>query len=141
MKKLSVDNLNKFIESCMGEGSVQLKLPRTMTYPEIITLNRDKLIDKRFEFRDLFRQNLVAFSKRKEFPTDLLGCLGEKGDNGYFVKWTNNTDDIERFLALSLYTRLITNVERKTVSLNGRDTDAVFVTITDDELQPLVVKE
>lgn len=66
MKKLTVNNLNEFISSVSTKNANRgIKLPRTITYPEQQYLDPDLVIDKRDIFKDLFRQTLVAFSKKK----------------------------------------------------------------------------
>ena len=80
MKKLTVENLNTFIASVsIADPAKGIKLPRTMTYQTQVYIEPDLIIDKREEFKDLFRQNLVAFSKRKkDLPVDYAYCTGER---------------------------------------------------------------
>ena len=143
MKKLTVENLNEFIESISLKDSEEgLKLPRTMTYPKPVYLDRDQLIDRREEFKDFFRQNLIAFSRVKtNIPRDLLFRTGEKESDGKFKHWTRNPDDVIRFMSLGLYTRLILEAKNKEVVMKGRIVRDFFVSLSDEEIQPLIVKD
>lgn len=143
MKKLTVENLNEFIESISLKDSEEgLKLPRTMTYPKPVYLDRDQLIDRREEFKDFFRQNLIAFSRVKEnIPSDLMFRTGERGLDGKFKQWTRNPDDVIRFMSLGLYTRLILEAKNKEVVMKGRIVRDFFVSLSDEEIQPLIVKD
>ena len=143
MKKLTVENLNEFIESISSKDTEEgLVIPRTMTYPKAVYFERDQLIDRREEFKDLFRQNLIAFSRVKEnIPRDLLFRTGERGKDGKFKQWTRNPDDVIRFMSLGLYTRLILEAKDKEVVMQGKTVRGFFVSLSDEEIQPLIVKD
>ena len=143
MKKLTVENLNEFIESISSKDTEEgLVIPRTMTYPKAVYFERDQLIDRREEFKDLFRQNLIAFSRVKEnIPRDLLFRTGERGNDGKFKQWTRNPDDVIRFMSLGLYTRLILEAKDKEVVMQGKTVRGFFVSLSDEEIQPLIVKD
>ena len=143
MKKLTVDNLNEFISSVStAEPSRGIKLPRTMTYQTQEYIDPNLIIDKRDEFKDLFRQNLVAFSKRRSgLPFEFLYCTGERTEGGTFKKWTSNKDDVDRFVSMGILTKLILGTEVKKVDVNGERVDNLFVTLSDEEMKPVVVRE
>ena len=141
MKKLTVENLNEFIESISLKDSEEgLRLPRTMTYPKRVYLDKDQLIDRREEFKDFFRQNLIAFSRVKEnIPRDLMFRTGERGLDGKFKQWTRNPDDVIRFMSLGLYTHLILEAKEKEVVMKGKTVRDFFVSLSDEEIQPLII--
>ena len=143
MKKLTVENLNEFISSVStAEPSRGIKLPRTMTYQTQEYIDPNLIIDKRDEFKDLFRQNLIAFSKRKrDLPVDYVYCTGEKTQNGGFKRWTSNSDDVERFLAMGMLTKLIIDNRFLTVTVNGEAVEKLHISVSDEEIQPVVVRE
>ena len=143
MKKLTVENLNAFIDSISIDNPQRgVKLPRNITYPEQRYIDFEAVIDRREEFKDLFRQNLIAFSKKKKgLPSDFIFCLGERTGDNTFKKWTNNVDDVDRFVAMSILTKLIVENELKTVMINGIEMEKFFVTVSDEEIKPVVVKE
>ena len=142
MVKLTVENLNSFIDSVTtNDTDLGVPMPRTMTYPNQIYIDMDKLIDKRFEFIDLFRQCLVAFSKRKEdIPRKFLFYTGEKKDGNY-CRWTLNSDDISRFVSMGMLTKVILCAGNKTVTYNGKTEFGFFITLTNEEIKPIVVIE
>ena len=143
MKKLTVENLNEFIESVSAKDPEEgIRIPRTMTYPKPVYIDRDQLIDRREEFKDLFRQNLIAFSRVKEnIPRDLLFRTGERGIDGKFKKWTRNPDDVIRFMSLSIFTRFILEAKEKEVVMQGKTVRGFFVSLSDEEIQPLIIKD
>ena len=143
MKKLTIENLNEFIDSVRTEDSViGVKLPRSVTYPDQVYIDMDKLIDKRDEFKDLFRQNLVAFSKIKtNLPRRFLFCTGERDSSGNFLKWTQNSDDISRFISMGMLSNLIVEADNKEVVINGKTEKGFFITLSNEEIRPVVVRE
>ncbi len=143
MKKLTVKNLNDFIESISLKDTQEgLIIPRTMTYPNEVHIDQDKLIDRRDEFKDLFRQCLVAFSKSKtNIPKDLLYRTGERDADGKFKQWTKNPDDVIRFMSLGLYTRLILEAKDKEVEMKGKKVKGFFVSLSDEEIKPTIVND
>ncbi len=143
MKKLTVKNLNDFIESIsLKDTQDGLRIPRTMTYPDIVYIDKDQLIDRREEFKDLFRQCLVSFSRVKtNIPRDLLYRTGERGSDGKFKSWTQNPDDVIRFMSLGLNTHLITEAKEKEVEMKGRTVKDFFVSLSDEEIQPAIVND
>ena len=143
MKKLTVENLNEFISSVsIDDPNIGIKIPRTMTYPNEVYIDKDQLIDRREEFKDLFRQCLVSFSRVKtNIPRDLLFRTGEKGSDGKFKAWTQNPDDVIRFMSLGLYTRLILEAKDKEVEMKGKTVRGFFVSLSDEEIQPAIVND
>lgn len=143
MKKLTVENLNEFISSVsIDDPNIGIKIPRTMTYPNEVYIDREKLIDKRDDFKDFFRQCLVAFSRVKtNIPRDLLFRTGEKESDGKFKHWTRNPDDVIRFMSLGIFTRLIIEAKDKEVEMKGKTVKGFFVSLSDEELQPAIVTD
>ena len=143
MKKLTVENLNAFISSVsIADSAKGIKLPRSITYPTQEYLDFNLIIERRDEFKDLFRQNLVAFSKRKiGLPFEFLYCTGERTEEGVFKKWTSNKDDVDRFVSMGILTKLILKTEVKKVDINGERIDNLFLTLSDEEIKPVVVRE
>lgn len=143
MEKLSVESLNRFIDSVRTDDAlIGVAMPRTMTYPDQIYIDMDKLIDRRAEFIDLYRQNLVAFSRIKtDIPRRFLFCTGEKDQDGNFKRWTQNSDDISRFISMGMLTKVILEAGNKVATIKGKSEKGFFVTLSNEEIQPVVVRE
>ena len=142
MMKLSVKSLNSFINSVTtADHNIGVALPTSSTYPEQVYIDMDKLNSKRSELLDLYRQNLVAFSKIKEnLPERFLYYTGEKNDNGNFIRWTKNKDDISRFIYLCLLANIMTEAGIKEVVVNGKKEKGLFISLVRDAIKPLVVR-
>ena len=145
MQKLTVESLNDYIDSVKTDehDEYAVKIPTSKTYPEQVYIHYGIIntLLWRELFLNLFCQSLVAFTTKKtDFPAELLCYLGEKDESGKYKKWTDNDDDIGRFLAIAMYTGLVTKGEHKTVTVKGRELTAVFLTISDEEIKPAIVK-
>ena len=142
MNRLTIENLNRFIESVSGSDTNCIELPITGTYPQKQMIDIGKLSSAREEFKDLFRQNLLCFSKRKkDLPLEYCYCTGERNENGSFPRWTDNPDDVKRFVFIARALKLLTDISQKTVEKNGQKVTGTFVSLSEEEIKPAVVRE
>ena len=143
MEKLSTESINRLIEDCRtNDENAEIKIPRTFTYPEDVYLDYDKFIDNKERVEDLLRQALPFFSKKEnlDFPYGFFQQTGERDENGEFKFWTQNNDDLSRFLFLGMYAGIL-GIQQKTMMKTNDGEREVLTHKVLRRLKPVVAKE
>ena len=144
MEKLSAESINRLIEDCRTDDEENgLTIPRTFTYPEDVYVDYDKLIDNKERLEDLISQALPFFSTKENigFPFGFFQHTGERDENGDFKSWTNNKDDLARFLFLGMYASIIEAPKKTKVKNKAGEEMEVPTHKIIRRLKPTIVKE
>ena len=143
MEKLSTESVNKLIDDCLANNEEEgLTIPKDMTYPEDVFISFDKLVENKDRVEDLLRQSLPFFSgnEKMNFPYNFFQQLGEKDENGQFKKWTDNKDDLARFLFLGMYSGIIEAPKMSVIKTKNGDREVLTHRVL-KRLKPIIVKE
>ncbi len=143
MKKLTVENLNAFIEEgSSADKTGKIAIPKSMKYPEDVILDYRKLVDRKGDIEDFIRQTLPFFSDNAEarFPSNYFGFLGEPDGKGSFNHWTDNADDITRLIVLGMYARIIDRPQKAMVNTRGGQQEMLTHKVL-SHLRPAIVTE
>ena len=143
MKKLTVDNLNAFIEEVTSSDKTgKIRLPKSMKYPKEVILDYEKLVDRKGDIEDFIRQTLPFFSDNEDarFPSNYFVFLGEPDGKGSFKHWTDDADDVTRLIVLGMYARIIDRPQRAMVNTRGGQQEMLTHKVL-SHLRPAIVTE
>jgi hypothetical protein len=143
MEKLCADSINRLIEDCLTDNEEDgLTIPKDFTYPKDVFISFDKLVDNKERVEDLLRQALPFFSGNYEmaFPYNFFQQLGEKDEEGKYKYWTNNKDDLSRYLFIGMYSGAI-EAPKNTIIMTKNGEREVLTHKILRHLKPVVVKE
>lgn len=143
VEKLSAKSINMLIEECRTDDrECSLQIPQTMTYTEDVYINFDLLVDRKERLESLIRQALPFFAKNidADFPESFFQQTGERDNNGKFKYWTQNEDDLSRYIYLAMYTGIIDSPKRTIMRNSEGEKIEVITHGILRRLKPLIVR-